>query len=149
MNHTYAPMLYTDALPSICASPKCLNSAGTFSAYCNACGEPESIRLRSYSDEIWIYFIRSADGPIRIAATNDVERRFKELQKATPTKLSLLLAVQGRPALETELQAMLADSNIQGKWFRPSQAVSTVIQTASSDGTKGLYALIRERCYSI
>jgi len=127
------PAVNTDALPTICATPTCYKNALRYNPYCSDCLGDQDIERYLHSDDVWVFFVTCRD-TVYISATKDVERRFKELQRASPDAIELTFAIKARPALEIELHAMLHDSVKHGKWYELSDEVCEVLLTVKHYG---------------
>lgn len=69
-----------------------------------------------------VYFIQSAEGPIKIGYTSELGRRRANL--ATPEGLGVVLAsIRGGPDLEGHIHSLLAEHRMHGEWFRPHASV--------------------------
>ena len=79
----------------------------------------------------FVYFIQSADGPIKIGSASDVNARLGSLQTGSPEKLTLLGAIEGGEARERELHQQFAATRLRGEWFAPSAALLRLIGDAS------------------
>lgn len=64
-----------------------------------------------------VYFIQAESGPIKIGIALDPGERLAGLQISHFEKLTLLAAVEGGIALETELHRRFARFKIRGEWF--------------------------------
>ncbi len=72
--------------------------------------------------EIWIYGIEAGSGrnaAVKIGFTNDVGRRFRDIQRLHPSELSLLFSAPGCPWSERALHLALQPFRIRGEWFGP------------------------------
>lgn len=79
--------------------------------------------FRGDRDAQHVYFFqRGEGGPIKIGATNDLARRFKELQTGCAEPLLVLgVAILGGRSMERRLHDLFADDRLNGEWFRPSE----------------------------
>lgn len=146
----------TDALPSICISPKCLNTAMSFDQYCADCFTRASIKraqrksapVVKIDGDTWIYFIQQkTGGPINVGSTRNVKRRLYDLQSACPEELRLMACVRARPSLESDLSAMLDGERIRGRWFEETQLTQNLMHAARQKGATGVYEIVRDNCY--
>jgi hypothetical protein len=64
-----------------------------------------------------IYFIQDKQY-VKIGCTDNLDRRIKELQTATPNKLKLLLVMEGSFDTESTLHFLFASYRYRGEWFR-------------------------------
>lgn len=68
---------------------------------------------------MFVYFVQSHDGYIKIGRASNVERRITELQSGQPHPLRILLVLSGKASLEFELHARFAHLRVRdnGEWF--------------------------------
>lgn len=64
-----------------------------------------------------IYFIRAADGPVKIGHAYNIAKRMRDLQIASPGRLSVLAYFVAPALMERRLHKALADRRIGGEWF--------------------------------
>ncbi len=69
------------------------------------------------TDKSLVYFIASANGPIKIGIANDIEQRLRGLQTANPVALRLLASRTGGRAQEQEYHKRFAAHRLHGEWF--------------------------------
>ncbi len=135
------PFLDPNALPNICVSGHCLQTAAPGSHYCQACSKRGKSAELELSDDIIIYAIQTESGPINIGATTSIERRLTDLQAGNHEELRVLGHCLARPNLAKDLLAILGSDKIRGKWFTRSAMVSQVV-LHMKDGTKALQKYI-------
>ena len=68
---------------------------------------------------IYVYFIRAANGPIKIGIARDVLQRLAGLQTSNPNKLELLAHRLGDQSVEQEYHRRFAAHRLAGEWFEP------------------------------
>lgn len=85
--------------------------------------------FRGGEDAQHVYFFqRGEDGPIKIGASNDLARRFREIQTGCAEPLRVLgVVVLGGRQMEQRLHTMFAVDRLHGEWFRPTQFLYEVI----------------------
>lgn len=64
-----------------------------------------------------VYFIRSADGAVKIGRAKNVATRLSNLQTAHAYELKLLRQIDGGAVEEWECQHAFRDFRIRGEWF--------------------------------
>lgn len=69
-----------------------------------------------------VYFVRRADGMVKIGRTKDVDRRMNEIRVACPEAVLLATCVGDR-ALEYRLHQRFHDAHSAGEWFHPTADV--------------------------
>jgi hypothetical protein len=74
-----------------------------------------------------VYFLQSADGPVKIGRSKTPQGRARALQTGNPHQLTMLGSVVAFLGFETALHRAHAADRIQGEWFRPSPAVLETI----------------------
>ena len=74
----------------------------------------------------WVYFIRRADGRVKIGQSMNPEKRMKDLQCAAGP-LELLLKEVGGAQREHELHDQFAADRVHGEWFEMSDALAGYI----------------------
>lgn len=67
--------------------------------------------------EALCYFIGSAEGPVKIGYSINVERRLKGLQLACPVVLSVLAICKGGEVTEASYHQRFAAHRLHGEWF--------------------------------
>lgn len=80
-----------------------------------------------------VYFITEKgrlDSPIKIGTTDNLARRFEDLQKGSPVDLEVVAALEGGRSLELFFHELLASDRIRGEWFIRSEQVSAVVDAA-------------------
>jgi hypothetical protein len=85
-----------------------------------------------------VYFIQGVEGGlIKIGHTIQLVVRFKQLEDETGRKLTVLGILEGNRVKERELHVLFADDRVEGEWFRPSEALLTLIREQAQpwDGT--------------
>lgn len=79
-----------------------------------------------------IYFIQRDDmGAIKIGRSIDPLKRLRELQTASPIKLTLLGMMDSEDSTETELHNRFKRLRIMGEWFDPGKALLRYIKRYS------------------
>lgn len=70
------------------------------------------------NDLIYIYFITTDDGFVKIGKSNHPNKRFSDLQSANPHKLELNVCFIGDPFLEDLLHILYDKQHHRGEWFK-------------------------------
>lgn len=65
----------------------------------------------------FVYFIGTADGPVKIGLTRDVRQRLESLQTGSPVKLEILAYCEGDRWLERQYHTFFATQRLHGEWF--------------------------------
>ena len=74
-----------------------------------------------------VYFIgNDREGPVKIGFTSheDPVVRLRQLQTASPYKLSVLGFIRGTVAKEQAIHAFLSNDNLRGEWFKREPALA-------------------------
>jgi predicted GIY-YIG superfamily endonuclease len=71
---------------------------------------------------VYIYFIQSGYGAIKVGMAKNPEKRLANMQTSIPKSLRLLAAIplpdrKSARALERELHDLFKDERIRGEWF--------------------------------
>lgn len=80
-----------------------------------------------------VYFIRAADGLIKIGVSKDVRRRFATLQQDCGDVLELIGLMPGTHATEMTLHRLFAEDRDHGEWFQPSERLRDFIEENAQD----------------
>lgn len=80
-----------------------------------------------------IYFIQSANGPIKIGFTDNLVERIDSLQVGNPSELRLLALVEGDKKTEAILHELFVASHIRGEWYRNTQDIVRFMKFLSTD----------------
>lgn len=80
-----------------------------------------------------LYFIQSADGPIKIGLSGDVRKRIKGLQSSSPMKLALLCEVKGGGLMESDYHARFSAHRLHGEWFHPHPDILAEIERLNAE----------------
>jgi hypothetical protein len=86
------------------------------------------------TDEV-VYLIGSQHvGHAKIGRSNDVDRRFGDIQRSSPVPLSLLWTTEGDHRLESALHHHFASLRIHGEWFDfgDSDPVAAVVEAVEA-----------------
>lgn len=75
-----------------------------------------------------VYFIRSADGLVKIGTSSDVSKRLKALSTAHGANLELLGSVPGGHEIERAFHVRWAECRVNREWFRPSDDMLVAIE---------------------
>jgi hypothetical protein len=67
-----------------------------------------------------VYFLRDAEGLIKIGWTKNLRKRVAALQVTSSSPLRLIGVVGGGRNTEQWLHARLGEHRVRGEWFRPS-----------------------------
>ena len=70
-------------------------------------------------DSRLVYFIRGANGKIKIGIAQDIVKRMRELQIGSASKLELMAISRGGIKYEKELHEQFSRAHIHGEWFEP------------------------------
>lgn len=82
-----------------------------------------------------VYFIEAgAGGPIKIGVTANVPERVKDLQGASPVRLSVIVTIAGDHKDERRLHRRFAVERMSGEWFR-GDGVVRAFATSLVDST--------------
>lgn len=85
--------------------------------------------LRRAETSASVYFIQQGtDGPVKIGATRNIEKRIKTLQTGSHIPLTVLGVVPGGFELESDLHQELMDYQLEGEWFSPTPEVMAVVK---------------------
>lgn len=85
-------------------------------------------RLKALENGPWfIYFIRSANGLIKIGYARDWWTRMKTLQSGNPEPLEILVYSRGDSVAEERLHSAFARYRRNGEWFEPGPALVAYI----------------------
>lgn len=76
----------------------------------------------------YIYFIASADGPVKIGRAVNVEQRLASLQTAHWEKLHLIEAIHCDMRAEKLIQHYFRDRHLAREWFRHCWAMDILIE---------------------
>ena len=84
----------------------------------------------------YIYFIQADEnGPIKIGTTqSNPLRRMANLQTGCPSVVRLLGAIEGTPAQERQIHAVLSQFRTHGEWFIPHPIVLAAVELAINCG---------------
>lgn len=88
---------------------------------------------RPVPSEGFVYFIEAERlGLVKIGWGADAARRMSQLQVGSPDRLILLgaLLTDDPVALEKELHETFSDQRVHGEWFKPSEALSEIVEKA-------------------
>ncbi len=80
-------------------------------------------RDREYEEGVTCYFIGGETGPVKIGFTDNLERRLKALQAASPVMLSVLATTGGGIFAELAYHERFADDRLHGEWFNRSPSI--------------------------
>jgi hypothetical protein len=75
-------------------------------------------QVREYFDQV--YFIRGANGLIKVGVSRNPVRRVRAMQSANACKLELLFYVAGSFPMEHEIHGRFSHLRSQGEWFEPA-----------------------------
>jgi len=142
------PFLSIDALPNICVSSHCLQTAEPGSHYCKPCGRRVQMSDLELSGDIIIYAIQAESGPVNIGTTTNLKRRLVDLQVGNHEKLTIIGHCTARPSLGSDLLMILGTDKIRGKWLKRSAEVTKTVLFIK-DGTEALQKYIASKAYQI
>lgn len=75
-----------------------------------------------------VYFIQNTDTKhIKIGYSDNVKKRFSQLQTTSPQELTILTMCEGGIELEKELHNKFNDYYVRGEWFNPSEELISYI----------------------
>lgn len=77
-----------------------------------------------------VYFIRRADGFIKIGTTACLTRRLAQLKAEHGPDLTVLAVIDGGPAREGGLHFRFSHLRADGEWFRPGDDILAFIESA-------------------
>jgi hypothetical protein len=83
-------------------------------------------------EEIFVYFIHSESGGIKIGMAQDIDKRLRGLQTAHPAKLTLMASCLGGQPVEREYHKRFAEHRLHGEWFSPAPEILAEIDRLSS-----------------
>jgi hypothetical protein len=76
-----------------------------------------------------IYFIRAANGAIKIGYSVNPVARLATMQTGSPVHLELVAVVTGTQRDEKALHAQFAEHRISGEWFEPAPALIAMVNS--------------------
>lgn len=79
-----------------------------------------------------IYFVRAANGPIKIGTTGYLDGRLKQLGTQSPVAIELLASCPGDRADEHAYHRQFAEHRLHGEWFDPHPDILAEIERLSS-----------------
>jgi hypothetical protein len=86
-----------------------------------------------------IYAIQvGEDGPIKVGATANLQRRLSNLQCSSPTPLRLVDSLPFQKGLERRLHNHLRGHHVRGEWFRSAPDVVAAFDRVRAGGAKAL-----------
>lgn len=74
-----------------------------------------------------VYLVSNEAGHVKVGVAKDVARRLTNLQIASSTDLTLVLAMPGGPGLEREIHTRWAAARLRGEWFRVTPEIAAEI----------------------
>ncbi len=104
--------------------------------YCRKCVEAGFVKIESPTKSCRpqsVYFIADAYGHVKIGYATSVQDRFRDLQVAHASELTILLDIPGGPKLEKELHQRFADHRVRGEWFALSSEILEYIADAKPE----------------
>jgi len=81
-----------------------------------------------------VYFIRGANGKIKIGIAQDIVRRMAELQTGSASKLELMAIAEGGRKYEKKLHMKFSSARIHGEWFEPVPELLKTIDLHEEQG---------------
>ena len=84
--------------------------------------ERKSAQKRS-EDVAQVYFIRRADGLVKIGYSHDPAARLSQLKQQHQCEMELLATTSGARAAERELHERFSAHRATGEWFRPADVL--------------------------
>lgn len=87
---------------------------------------------RRREDVAQVYFIRRADGLVKIGYSHDPAARLSQLKQHHQCEMEILATTPGARAAERELHEKFSESRTTGEWFHPSGALMQHIATLRS-----------------
>lgn len=83
-----------------------------------------SDHMRRKATPALVYFVQQGDdGPIKIGASRNFDKRLRTLRTHSPVELNVLGTFPGGFDLERELHHELMDHQLEGEWFSPNDEV--------------------------
>lgn len=79
---------------------------------------------------------------VKIGRTTNISGRLGTLQTGSPVKLLLVTTIYGNEAEETAIHKLLSKYREHGEWFRMTDEVIEVIETAEKEGQYGINVLL-------
>lgn len=93
----------------------------------------------AFGRESVVYFVRRADGCIKIGFTSDLDRRLLELRKKFRCQVECLATAAGGADVEARVHRRFADAHVGEEWFSPAPAlVELVARVAAGEDLIGL-----------
>lgn len=80
-----------------------------------------------------VYFLRAADGPIKIGVTDHLNKRLQILQCGHFQRLEYLMATEGTPGCEAKLHRKFKKFHIRGEWFEAAPELLKFIAALKKD----------------
>lgn len=77
----------------------------------------ERVRFRQRNPRVFIYFVGTEGGPIKIGKAKNVKARLAGIQTGSPYKLEILGVMMGRESLEGALHKRFSKHRLEGEWF--------------------------------
>lgn len=84
---------------------------------------------KDYEEKLVVYFIRISNKFIKIGYSVDPQKRLKELQTGSPTKLHLQHVIPGCTKTEAGLHEMFSHIKAKGEWFKYTEEMKWFIRT--------------------
>jgi len=72
---------------------------------------------------LFVYFITSSEGLIKIGLSSNPEKRLKTLQTASPYYLKLIYKMYGSRELEKYLHELFKQYHVKNEWFECSEVI--------------------------
>lgn len=94
--------------------------------------------MREYATKprtVYVLRVRDFEGPYKIGATDDIDRRLCQINNASPFPLELIASIRGNIVLERRLHAYARPAHLRCEWFAPSPEVSLIIAWMKSGDT--------------
>lgn len=79
----------------------------------------------------WIYFIREADGPVKIGVAKNPRERIATLQCGNPRPLEIVGVWRGYHFEERQLHERFEHLRLAGEWFEPTDELLAYIAAIS------------------
>lgn len=101
--------------------------------------EAEWMRLLPFASEFpfhVVYFVRGANGLIKVGTSGDLRQRLKSLRADSATPIHVLAWIEGGKTLEQSIHAALAPHRHHNEWLRPSEDLERILDVALDDDAR-------------
>lgn len=90
--------------------------------------ERAGIRGLTNENDLYVYFIKSDNGLIKIGRTENISKRLSSLRTASPVGLSLIAYQIGPARLEQRLHKQFKQLHSHGEWYTDDAQIRQYIQ---------------------